>query len=63
LKTVNKLSMVPPERLPEILYAVIDFSMVASGEMALRALFDKKTERSEGIESCPEQGMRMTPLA
>jgi hypothetical protein len=68
-KSVATESRLPPEMgdpVPTpvacIAKALKERAIAAPGAAALSALFAKWTVRSEGTESCPEDGMRTAPV-
>jgi hypothetical protein len=67
-KSVATESRLPPE-IGDLLTPVAcnanalkERAMAAPGAAALSALFAKWTVRSEGTESCPDDGMRTAPV-
>ena len=54
---------VPPLIPPFHLKAVVEVSIMASGPtIDLRVLLERKTERSEGMESSPQDGTIVEPV-
>jgi len=47
---------------PRTLNAVVEVAMSSGGLSDLRVLLERKTDRSDGMESMPQEGTMMAPV-